>query len=166
MRAYTGGPRYMQTFYLRFLRNVSSYLPKLLVSLYADLLYANHFFRSLTIAYNEMHLYFCPYLSHITWNTCIKNVYRPAWLRPPPRRLGTFRRRRRWRRRRRRWRSTRRGSTRWLRSKTFSVQSGRSIYLNEKKLIGSKGTCYKTTECVTDLVCQSEMLTFGSILTI
>ncbi len=64
----TGGPRYMRTFYLRFrvyaieimayLRNVSSYLPMLLVSLYANSLYANHFFRSLSIAYNEVHLYY------------------------------------------------------------------------------------------------------------
>ena len=58
----------MRTFYLRFhvyaieimafLRNVSSYLPMLLVSLYANSLYAKHFFRSLSIAYNEVHLYF------------------------------------------------------------------------------------------------------------
>jgi hypothetical protein len=58
----------MRTFYLRFcvyaieimayLRSISSYLPMLLVSLYADLLYANHFFRSLSIAYNEVHLYY------------------------------------------------------------------------------------------------------------
>ncbi len=58
----TGGPRYMQTFYVRFRvyaikimafqRNVSSNLPMLLVSLYAS-----QFFRSLSIAYNEGRLY-------------------------------------------------------------------------------------------------------------
>ena len=62
----TGGPCYMRTFYLRFhvyaieivafLRNISSYLPMLLVSLYVNLLYANHFLG--------------PYLSHITRSAC------------------------------------------------------------------------------------------------
>ncbi len=69
MLVHTGSPRYMRTFYLRFhvyaieimafLRNISSYLPMLLVSLYANLLYANHFFS--------------PYLSHITRSTCTLN---------------------------------------------------------------------------------------------
>jgi len=57
----------MRTFYLRFRiyaikimafqRNVSSNLPMLLVSLYANLLYASKFFRSLSLAYNEVRLY-------------------------------------------------------------------------------------------------------------
>ncbi len=66
----TGGPRYMRTFYLRsriyaieimaFQRNISSYLPMLLVSLYANSLYANHFLG--------------PYLSHITRSACILTI--------------------------------------------------------------------------------------------
>jgi len=57
----------MWTFYLQFCayaieimafqRNGFSYLPMLLVLLYANSLYANHFFRSLSIAYNKVHLY-------------------------------------------------------------------------------------------------------------
>jgi len=57
----------MRTFYLRFRvyaikimafqRNVSPNLPMLLVSLYANSLYASQFFRSLSIAYNEGRLY-------------------------------------------------------------------------------------------------------------
>jgi len=42
---------------MAFQRNVSSNLPMLLVSLYANLLYASQFFRSLSIAYNEDRLY-------------------------------------------------------------------------------------------------------------
>jgi len=63
----TGGPRYIRTFYLRFhiyaikimafQRNLSSNIPKLLVSLYANLLYVSQFFKSLSIAYNEGPLY-------------------------------------------------------------------------------------------------------------
>ncbi len=74
---YTGGPRYMQTFYLRFReyaieimpfqRNITSYLPMLLVSLYANSFYANHFFRSLSIAYNEVRLYYIIANSKVTW---------------------------------------------------------------------------------------------------
>ncbi len=58
----------MRTFYLRFCiystkimafqRNVSSNLPMKLVWLYANLLYSNQFFRSLSIAYNKGCLYF------------------------------------------------------------------------------------------------------------
>ena len=69
----TGGPHYMRTFCLQFhvyaikimafLRDVSSYLPMLLVSLYGNSLCANHFFRSLSIAYNEVHLY-CIFFTH------------------------------------------------------------------------------------------------------
>jgi hypothetical protein len=57
----------MRAFYLRFRvyaieimafqRNISSYLPMLLVSLYANSLYANHFLG--------------PYLSHIMRSACI-----------------------------------------------------------------------------------------------
>jgi len=60
----TGGPRYLRTFYLRFhlyvikimafQRNASSNLPMLLVSLYANSLYAIQFLG--------------PYLSHIMTN--------------------------------------------------------------------------------------------------
>jgi len=64
---HTGDPRYMRTFYLPFhiyvikimayQRNISSNLPMLLVSLYANSLYASQFFGSLSIEYNEGRLY-------------------------------------------------------------------------------------------------------------
>lgn len=62
----SGGPRYMLTFYLQFFvfaikimafHMVSSYFPILLVSLYVNSFYAGQFFRSLSIPYNEGHLY-------------------------------------------------------------------------------------------------------------
>ncbi len=67
MRLNDSGPHFMLTFYLRFhiyaieimsfQRNISSYLPMLLVSLYVTLLYSSHFFRSLSIANNKVRLY-------------------------------------------------------------------------------------------------------------
>ena len=89
----TGDPRYMRTFYLQFrvyaieimavLRSVSSYLPMLLALLYADSLNANHYFRSLSIAYNEVHLYcilllyFLDYFSFkcTVWKKFLKKSY-------------------------------------------------------------------------------------------
>jgi len=69
-----GGPCYMQTFYLQFFvyaikimafqsfqRNISSNLPMLLVSLYANLLYASQFLG--------------PYLSHITRAAWISKIF-------------------------------------------------------------------------------------------
>ena len=65
--ASTESPRYLRSFYLRFRvyaielsafqRNVTSNLPMFQVSLYA-----NHFFKSLSIAYNEGYLYRQPSL--------------------------------------------------------------------------------------------------------
>ena len=66
----TGGPRYMQSFYLRFhvyatqnwpfFWNPSSNLHSSLVFLYAISLYASLFFQSLSLTYNEGHLYSQP----------------------------------------------------------------------------------------------------------
>ncbi len=63
----TGGPRYMRSFYLQFrvyaienrpfLRNFSPNLQASLVFLYANSLYASLIFWSLSLAYNEVHLY-------------------------------------------------------------------------------------------------------------
>jgi len=62
----TGGPRYMQSFYLRcvyaiekwsFFWNLSSNLQSILVFLYANLLHASLFLEFLSIEYNEVHLY-------------------------------------------------------------------------------------------------------------
>jgi len=63
----TGGPCYMQSFYLRihvyvieklpFFWNLSSNLQWSLVFLYANSLYASLFLESLSLAYNEVHLY-------------------------------------------------------------------------------------------------------------
>jgi len=63
----TGGPRYMRTFYLRFrvysipkwpfFCNLTSNLQSSLVFLYANSLYSSLFLESLSLAYNEVHLY-------------------------------------------------------------------------------------------------------------
>jgi len=65
---YTGSPRYMRSFYLRFrvyaIRkwpfywNLTSNLQSSLVFLYANSLYASLFLESLSVEYNEVHLYF------------------------------------------------------------------------------------------------------------
>ncbi len=62
-----GGPHYMRPFYLQFRVcaiekwpfswNLSSNLQLSLVFLYANSLYASLFFESLSLAYNEVHLY-------------------------------------------------------------------------------------------------------------
>jgi len=74
----------MRTFYLRFRvyaiksmtfqRNISSNLPMLLVSLFANSLYASHFFRSLSMAYNEGRLYIHLY----NFATSPKNIATPT----------------------------------------------------------------------------------------
>jgi len=63
----TGGPHYMRSFYLRihvyaigkwpFFWNLSSNLQWSFVFLYANSLYASIFVESLSLAYNEVHLY-------------------------------------------------------------------------------------------------------------
>ncbi len=62
---YTGGTRYMRSFYLRFMQlknslffwNLSSNLQRLFVFLYANSLYASIFLESQSLEYNEVHLY-------------------------------------------------------------------------------------------------------------
>ncbi len=66
--SYTGSPRYMRSFYLRFrayaienwpfLRNLSPNLWVSLVFLYSNSLYTSLIFWSLSLAYNEVCLYF------------------------------------------------------------------------------------------------------------
>jgi len=76
----TGGPRYMRPLYLRFCIcaiekwsfswNLSSILQLSLVFLYSNSLYASLFFESLSLSYNEVHLYFK--LSNIHIGTCLR----------------------------------------------------------------------------------------------
>ncbi len=72
MNSYTGGPRYMRSFYLRFrisaishicdpemtfFWNISSNYQSSLIFLCANSLYASLFLESLSLAYNEVQLY-------------------------------------------------------------------------------------------------------------
>jgi len=73
----TGGPHYMRSFYLwfqvyaiqkwPFFWDLSSNLQLSLVFLYANLLYASLFLESLSLAYNEVHLYNSIFLFDFKW---------------------------------------------------------------------------------------------------